>query len=145
MPCIVFLGWYPLGITGKKWKKMINFHFVQCPQSSCRHYQSQAQLGSGSHRLVLVMPIASGITLHILPFLSQGKIKLHPLTARKAMTWQPGIQLFICWLYIAKKLYLELKFLKSSVFLRFLTAKFDQNLRKTSSFLFMVKYIARNI
>jgi hypothetical protein len=57
--------------------------------------------------LVLVMPIASGITLHILPFLSQGKIKLNPLTARKAMTLQPGIQLFICWLYIAKKLYLK--------------------------------------
>jgi hypothetical protein len=51
-----------------------------------------------------------------LPFLFQGKIKLNPLTARKAMTWQPGIQLFTCWLYIAKKLYLKLKVLKSSAF-----------------------------
>jgi len=36
--------------------------------------------------LVVVMPIASGITLHIFPFLSQGKVKPNPLTTRKAMT-----------------------------------------------------------
>ncbi len=78
----------------------------------------QAQLAFWiAQALVLVIPpIASGITLHILPFLFQGKIKLNPLTARKAMTWQPGIQLFTCWLYIAKKLYLKLKVLKSSAF-----------------------------
>jgi hypothetical protein len=48
----------------------------------------QAQLGFWiAQALVLVMPpIASGITLHILPFLFQGKVKLNPLTARKAMT-----------------------------------------------------------
>jgi hypothetical protein len=74
-----------------------------------------------------------------LPFLFQGKVKLNPLTARKAMTWQPGIQLFICWLHTAKKLYLNFKSSKIKCFLRFLTAKFDQNLRKTSRFLFMLR------
>jgi hypothetical protein len=46
--------------------------------------------------LVLVMPIASGITLHILPFLSQGKIKPNPLYSQEGhdMTaWHSAVYL----------------------------------------------------